>query len=933
MIIWTRELRTRELKNNMSMKLTTMKTNFFEAFFISKKQAMVWAVMISVFVSFSCNNAKDEQSSSKGSANSKTENLKLPSGFHAEHLYTPSNNEQGSWVTMTFDDKGRMIACDQYGYLYRLTMPPVGYDTTKAKVQVEKLDVKIQGDTSRFKIGYAHGLLYAFNSLYVMVNDEGDTTLKRRSGLYRLQDTNHDDQYDKITLLKRLKGFGEHGPHSPVLSPDKKSIYVIAGNFTDIPKMDSYRRGSPDWQIDNLLPLIRDPNGHDNTVGNHGGWIAKMDSSGNNWELISSGFRNPFDLTFNQDGEMFAYDSDMEWDFGLPWYRPTRICHVTSGSEFGWRPGTEKWSPAYPDNVPPVLNVGQGSPTSFFAGRNAHFPEKYRKALFAFDWSFGIIYALNLDGEGASYKAKGEEFISGSPLPLTDGVIGPDGAMYFLTGGRKLDSDLYRVYYGDNTENTEKLADTEPNDQVKIRRKLEEYHGKPQRGAVDFAWQYLNNKDRFIRYAARVAIENQPVSEWQNRVHTEKDPVILTQAGIALARKGNATVKSQLLKSLMTINYSQLSEAQQLDLARAFELVFSRMGRPGAAEKASVAAYLNPQYPAKTNELNRELSKVLVYIEAPQSVEKTLALMAAAKDDNSNQSTLTQSSDLILRNPQYGLDIANMLSKVPPSQQTYYATVLSQAKTGWTPQLQEKYFKWFSNAFKFKGGHSFIGFVNLARKNALANVSKDRFAYYNTISGDTLVGRSGIYLAEGTLQPVGPGRRWTMEEAVAVADSGITNRNFESGKAMFSASLCKSCHTMRGEGGVAGPDLTQLGTRFSYNDILEAIIEPSKEVPDQYAATTFYLKEGGSVVGRMISQDNEKYTISQNPFTPEQVREILKKDVARTKLSEVSPMLPGLINRLNSEELRDLLAYLKSGGNKDDKIFSNNSNKKTVASK
>jgi putative heme-binding domain-containing protein len=906
-----------------------MERESFKRWFIGKKLISLLTIFISVAATFSCNNTKDEKLSAKSSADPKIENLKLPADFHADHLYSPGEHQQGSWVAMTFDDKGRMIACDQYGSLYRVTIPPVGSDTTASKLQVEKLDIKIAGDTSSLKIGFAHGLLYAFNSLYVMVNDEGDTTLKRRSGLYRVQDMNHDDQYDKITLLKSLEGEGEHGPHSPVLSPDKKSIYILAGNFTKIPKMDTYR-GASDWQIDNLLPLIRDPNGHDNTVNTHGGWIARMDSAGKNWELISSGFRNPFDLTFNNDGEMFAYDSDMEWDFGLPWYRPTRICHVTSGSEFGWRPGTEKWSPAYPDNLPPVLNVGQGSPTSFFSGRNAHFPEKYRNALFAFDWSFGIIYAVHLDPNGASYKAKGEEFVSGSPLPLTDGVIGPDGALYFLTGGRKLESDLYRVYYSDNKKNTEELAASKPDDQLEIRRRLEEYHGSPKAGAVDFAWPYLNNNDRFIRFAARVAIEHQPVNQWQDRVLNEKDPVTLTQAGIALAHKGNATVKSQLLKSLTSINNAQLSEAQQIDLARAFELVFLRMGMPDAADKASVAAYLNPQYPAKTNELNRELSKVLVYIEAPQSVEKTISLLAAAKDDNSNQSTLTQSSDLILRNPQYGMDIAGMLSKIPPGQQTYYATVLSQAKTGWTPELQEKYFKWFYNAFKFKGGHSFIGFINTARKNALANVPKDRFAYFNTVSGDTLVGTSGIYLAEGTLQPVGPGRNWTVEEAAAVADSGITNRNYERGKAMFSASLCKSCHTMQGEGGVAGPDLTQLGTRFSYHDMLEAIIKPSKTISDQYGATVFYLKEGGSVVGRMISQDNDKYNISQNPFAPDQVRQIQKKDVVRTRLSEVSPMLPGLINRLNGEELKDLLAYLKAGANKQDTIFSG---KKSIAAK
>jgi putative heme-binding domain-containing protein len=862
-----------------------------------------------------CKNPKE----SGNGSDAKINNLKLPAGFHAEHLYSPGLNEQGSWVAMTFDDKGRMIASDQYGNLYRITIPAVGFDTTKSKVRVEKLEIKVAGDTAKTKIGFAHGLLYAFNSLYVMINDEGDSVHSSRSGLYRLQDMNGDDQFDKVTLLKSLEGRGEHGPHSVVLAPDKQSIYVIAGNFTKIPKMDA-SRVPVDAKIDNLLPFVKDPNGHDNTVNTHGGWIAHIDSTGSKWELISSGYRNPFDLTFNDAGDMFTYDSDMEWDFGLPWYRPTRICQVTSGSEFGWRPGTEKWSPAYPDNLPAILNVGQGSPTSFFNGQHARFPEVYRRSLFAFDWSFGIIYSIHLDPDGASYKAKGEEFISGSPLPLTDGMIGPDGALYFLTGGRRLESDLYRVYYGNNAPNTSELKPAAPNEEQTIRRKLEEYHGKPKAGAINFAWPYLKHNDRFIRYAARIAIEHQPVSQWQQRALNEKEPLIVTQAIIALAHQGNANLKNQALKSLMSVDYAKLSESQQIDLVRAFELVLFRMGLPDNDVKAQVAAYLNPYYPGQTNELNRELSKVLVYVKAPQAVEKTMALLATEKDDKQN--TVTQSSDLILRNPQYGMDIAGMLANVPPAQQTYYATVLSETKTGWTPELQEKYFKWFYTAFTFKGGHSFVGFIDKTRKNALKNVPQDRFAYFNTISGVSLVASSGNYLANGVEQPKGPGRRWTVKEAVAVADSGISQRNFERGKAMFTTSLCISCHNIRGEGGIAGPDLTQLGTRFSYKDMLEAIIEPSKTISDQYGATVFYLKDGGSVLGRVISQDDSKYTISQNPFSPQTTRDVLKKDVIRTRVSEVSPMLPGLINRLSAEELRDLMAYLKSGGNKQDAIFS-----------
>ncbi len=160
-----------------------------------------------------------------------------------------------------------------------------------------------------------------------------------------------------------------------------------------------------------------------------------------------------------------------------------------------------------------------------------------------------------------------------------------------------------------------------------------------------------------------------------------------------------------------------------------------------------------------------------------------------------------------------------------------------------------------------------------------------------------------------------------MEAALPVVESGLVNRNFEQGKAMFAASRCISCHAMRGEGSNVGPDLTQLGTRFSAKDMLESIIHPSKVVSDQYAATIFTLKDGNSVLGRLINEDNDKYMVSQNPFAPDQLREISKKDVVSTKISNISIMMPGMINRLNEEELKDLMAYLMSGGNKEHKVF------------
>jgi len=853
----------------------------------------------------------------------KIDKLKLPAGFRAEHLYSPAEHEQGSWVAMTFDNKGRMITADQYGAIYRLVLPVQG-DTTKLKV--EKLMIGSEADrnadttTLKVGMGFAQGLLYAFNSLYVMVNHNSDKNFDKNTGLYRLQDTDGDDQFDKVTLLKSFGGEpGEHGPHSLILSPDKKSIYMSAGNHVDVPQFDTYRL-PPVWAEDNLFPQIKDPRGHANNREAPGGWIAHIDSLGKNWELVSAGYRNEFDITFNDAGDLFTYDSDMEWDFGMPWYRPTRICHVTSGSEYGWRTGNGKWSPLYPDNLPPVINIGQGSPTNFMNGSSSKFPEKYRKALFAFDWSFGIIYAIHLTPQGASYTAEAEEFLSGSPLPLTDGAIGPDGAMYFLTGGRRLESDLYRVFASED-----KAAATEPksetasiNEASQLRRTLEQYH-EPRKGAVDIAWPNLKHEDRFVRYAARIAVEHQPVTEWQDRALNETDPEALSLAMIALARHGKPAVQNKMIQSLVKVDFDKLTPSQKIDLVRAFEVMIFRMGKPEGAAKDLMVAYLDKQYPSSANELDRMLSKVLVYMDAPGAIDKTLTLLATAKDEPLDK-TVSSSSDLIMRNPQYGLDIAHMLSNIPPAQQTYLATVLSEASSGWTPELHEKYFKWIANAFTYKGGVSYVGFIDKARRKALAYTPKDKMGYYDTLSGAALLTASGNDLADRP-QPKGPGRRRSLDEALALLNEPLMNRDFENGKNMYDATLCSSCHGMRGTGGAIGPDLTQVGSRFSPKDILEHTLEPNKEISDQYAATVFTMKDGSSIVGRLINEEDGKYFVSQNPFMPQSLREVPKTDVVSTKLSSVSLMLPGLLGRLNDEEIKDIIAYLVAGGNPDHEVY------------
>src|SRR3546814_337061 len=185
--------------------------------------------------------------------------------------------------------------------------------------------------------------------------------------------------------------------------------------------------------------------------------------------------------------------------------------------------------------------------------------------------------------------------------------------------------------------------------------------------------------------------------------------------------------------------------------------------------------------------------------------------------------------------------------------------------------------------------------------------SEDQFEHYNTVSGDSLLTESGKDLFEDVEPPKGPGKKWEIEDALKTIEEDEGTRDYERGKSLFAAVRCASCHTMQDEGGAIGPDLTQLGTRFSARDMLTAIIEPGDAISDQYGSKVFVLNDGTSIMGRLINEDEVNYSVSQNPYAPQELREIAKKDVTEVKESKISIMPPGSLNVLNTEELKDLM--------------------------
>ncbi len=847
-------------------------------------------------------------------------------GFQVERLFTVPKETLGSWVCLAVDGKGRLLASDQGNIgICRITPASIG---SSGETKVELLDIKFEGK----QVSGAQGMLWAFDSLYICCN------VGPGSGLYRAWDKDGDDQFEEVVKLRDLRGGGEHGPHALRLSPDGKSIYVDCGNHTlppfdrtlsaPVQTMGGVReqplkaelpegmtsRIAPNWDEDLLLPRQWDGNGHAAGILAPGGWIAKTDPDGKTWEMFSIGYRNQYDFAFNGDGEMFVYDADMEWDMGSPWYRPTRVVHATSGSEFGWRSGTGKWPPYYVDSLPQLVDIGPGSPVGVEFGYGTKFPAKYQKALFICDWTFATMYAIHLEPSGASYKAVKEEFVSRTPLPLTDVVVGTDGALYFSIGGRGTQSELFRVtYVGQESTSPAERHDAKDSELRALRKQIESYHtlatDEPAKAAA-FLVPQLAHTDRHIRYAARVALERLPLAAWQEPVLNSQDPETVITGVVGLARQGDKPLAPQLLAALDRLAYTALSETQQLELLRAYQLVFTRLGLPEDARRLELGARFDSLFDSARAPHNQELAILMVALSSPQAAAKIVPMLT--KERVASQEV---SEELLARNRGYGGSIAAMLANQPDLAQYQFAFTLRNLKEGWTLDQRKTYFSWFNKARQWNGGNSYQKF--------LTNIENDAFA--NSTDAERLaieaLGIRKPYVAPELPKPRGPGRAYTAEEVVALASQRLTGRNFRNGQQMFAAARCVVCHRYGGDGGATGPDLTQLAGRFTLKDLTDSIVEPSKVISDQYKATVIRIDDGQVVTGRIVSESPDDITLVVDPENAAKVQVIAKANIEAQSPSAVSLMPKDLLNGLNENEVLDLLAYLLSRGNPRDPMF------------
>ncbi|MCB1121523.1 MAG: c-type cytochrome, partial [Verrucomicrobiae bacterium] len=379
---------------------------------------------------------------------------------------------------------------------------------------------------------------------------------------------------------------------------------------------------------------------------------------------------------------------------------------------------------------------------------------------------------------------------------------------------------------------------------------------------------------------------------------------------LELARQGNPRDQLAVLDSLSDLDFSGLSEEGLLIVLRIYERLLGRNNPDLKALVEDHRSRLRILLPHSSSRVNRELSRILCFLNDTAVIEPLLLLMQQDQGEKDIVGT-----SLVERNLRYGAPMLAMMQAAPLIERMHHAQMLLWLKKGWSLDQRRRYFELIVDAIQTsKGGNGYETFWKQILDLARNDLSPEELERFSTIWAP-------LDQVQPLPEPEGPGRLWELDYLMSRIEKGIQGRDFENGKMMYAAATCSTCHVMGNKGGLVGPNLTSVGQRFTVHDLLESIIYPSKAISDQYQMTTFTLRSGEVVSGRVYSKDSNKTVVAPNITKPSELRSIPNDQITSVSQLPVSTMPPNLLIRLNEDEVLDLVAYLMAGGQPEHGVF------------
>ena len=393
---------------------------FKTSFSVVSKLCLAILLAGSTFLNGNAQQFENSKSPDAKSAAAKQTQIELHPQFKIETIAT--HEKCGPIVCFNFDEFGMMLAGQQDGPLLLI-------DPKRPAADPER--ISIYSDA----VKNCNGVLPINGHIFVTgVGPKGH-------GLYRITDSNRDGRPDLVEAILRFNvRQAEYGPHGLALGPEGR-IYLAVGRSSRLVRNQNSNIGNAKLRAAHANATLAGQNLE------NGGTIIRTDLKGEKVEIVATGLRNPRDLAFNWQGELFTHDSDTAAEFGNFGYCPNTLFQVLEGSDFGWRADGAKLPDYFIDCLPSVCDVGRGLPSGIVFYNHWMFPKKYQDSLFVADSMGGKIYSIALRRKVEEYESKPELFMRAKSMQVTDLAIDTDGSLCFSTGGKNSAGGIYKITF------------------------------------------------------------------------------------------------------------------------------------------------------------------------------------------------------------------------------------------------------------------------------------------------------------------------------------------------------------------------------------------------------------------------------------------------------------------------------------------------------
>lgn len=653
-----------------------------------------------------------------------------------------------------------------------------------------------------------------------------------------------------------------------------------------------------------------------------GGNVMRCRPDGSQVEMVATGFWNPFDLKFSQDGRLMLVDNDPDSR------GPNRLIEVVPGGDYGYQSmyggsGIHpflSWNGELPGTLPYAAGIGE-APCALIDASFSNFPADYQGNILSTIWEENSLVRIPLQAYQSTVRGEMQVLVQG------DSTFHPVALATDSKGDVYLTDWVVRQYPNHGEGKIWRLRAVEAAGVPASLTALANGFDRGQNiSSFEEGLAMLEQEDEFLKTIARKQLAKPAFRPAVLELLQGTDEDLRLQALLILSAVDHSIDAKVLRKLLvdptpairqMTLIYIAQQSRQDLLPALQGALGAGKIGTNLFETYLATIKHLQADFitdfkavvHAKSRDLPRQLPEgfILSIVRDPSLSDEVRAAALPYLEDVSQQWGLLLAM-VEGANTKLKKDVFRVLRGV--DQEEIALTLLTYALAE-TETLA-------------------------VRAQALVELSYQSYQYCEEVreiltdEEETLQAVALRYLGAcadkaeivaivETLSPaltsiwtqinqpaVAANRPSTTSEWAAIVDG---NGNPMIGQTIFQSNwaICQTCHRVEGWGGLFGPDLSHIGSSKTKEQLTRAIIEPSKEISPEWQGWFVTTQEGETHFGRQIDVGlhNVELMLADGDF-------VTFKEPKDYGIASQSLMPEGLEMSFSRLEFNHLISYLMS---------------------